>query len=214
MLKLHKFVFNDFGENTYILFDEDTKESAIVDPGCSNEQEENELSQYIESKGLKVKYLLNTHCHIDHILGNNYVKSKYNPVFIIPEKDEFLVDLMKDQARNFGIEFKPFPKPDKFFSEKEKLYLGELEIIPLFTPGHSPGEYCLYNDEFKICITGDVLFEGGVGRTDLWKGDYDTLVHSIQTKLYTLADDVKIFPGHGNSSTIGYEKRNNPFIKS
>jgi len=212
MIKIETFVFNMFAENTFVVWDEETKEAAVIDPGTSGLSEEELLDDFISKNDLKIKYLINTHCHIDHILGCNFVKEKYNPKFIIPEKDIPLLQNAHLQASAFGVEFKEPPKPDKFITEEDELQLGKTKIKFLFTPGHTPGEYCIYFEEEKICITGDVLFREGIGRTDLWGGDYDRLIRSIETKLFTLPGDVTIYPGHGEPSTIEHEIKNNPFL--
>ena len=201
-----------FAVNTFVVWDEETKEAAVIDPGTSGLAEEELLDDFISKNDLKIKYLINTHCHIDHILGCNFVKEKYNPQFLIPEKDVPLLQNAHLQASAFGVEFKEPPKPDKFITEEEELQLGKTIIKFLFTPGHTPGEYCIYFEEEKICITGDVLFREGIGRTDLWGGDYNRLIRSIETKLFTLPGDVKIYPGHGEPSTISHEMKNNPFL--
>ncbi|PID59288.1 MAG: MBL fold hydrolase [Ignavibacteriae bacterium] len=213
MLKVKKLVFNPFQENTYLIWDDKTKESIIIDPGCSNNSEEKILLSTIEKKNLKIKYLLNTHCHIDHILGNHFIKEKYNVDFYAPELDLPLLDMAVEQAEMFRLEITPSPKPDKFITEDLTLAIGEHKMNFLFTPGHTQGEYSIIFYEEKICISGDVLFLEGIGRTDLWGGNYETLLNSIRTKLFTLEEDVKVFPGHGDSTTIGYEKEHNPFLK-
>jgi hydroxyacylglutathione hydrolase len=212
MVVIKKFIFNPFNENSYILWDEETREAAIVDPGCSNETEEKELSAFIEERKLNVKYLINTHCHIDHIFGVRYVKEKYNIHYYAPEGDLPLLTHADKQAAAFGIEFQKPPLPDVYLNEFTHLYLGDATLHLLFTPGHSPGEYCIYLEKEQICISGDVLFRRSIGRTDLWGGDYDQLIHSIKTKLFVLPDEVIVYPGHGDSSTIGEEKTKNPFI--
>lgn len=212
MIKIAAFVFNPFQENTYILYDAAAKEAAIIDPGCMNEREEKEIDDFLQNNDLSLKYMINTHCHIDHILGNSFVKEKYNPRFYAPEGDLFMFDVMINEALKMGFEMKRSPQPDEFLSESLKLTLGSAELGFLFTPGHSPGEFCVYIKESNICITGDVLFKESIGRTDLWEGDYDVLLHSISAKLYTLPDETVIYPGHGRPSSIGYEKNNNPFI--
>jgi len=212
MIKIETFVFNLFSENTFVVWDEETKEAAVIDPGTSSLAEEELLEDFISKNDLKIKYLINTHCHIDHILGCNFVKEKYNSQYLIPEKDIPLLQNGHVQASAFGVEFKEPPKPDKFITEDEELKLGISKIKFLFTPGHTPGEYCIYFEEEKICITGDVLFREGIGRTDLWGGDYNRLIRSIEEKLFTLPGDVKIYPGHGELSTISQEMKNNPFL--
>ena len=201
-----------FAENTIVLWDDETKEAAIVDPGNSSVEEDELLAEFISTEKLKIKYLINTHCHIDHILGCKYVIEKYQPIYYAPEKDLPLLEHAADQAQMFDVQLNNPPKPDEFITEETKLSLGKSELKFLFTPGHTPGEYCIYFENEKICISGDVLFNESIGRTDLWGGDYNTLISSIQNKLLVLPDEVKIYPGHGESSTIGYEKQNNPFI--
>lgn len=212
MIKVKVFTFNAFSENTLLLWDDETKEAAVIDPGTSSASEENILSVFISSEKLQIKYLINTHCHIDHILGCKFVKEKYNPVYYAPEKDIPLLDHAQQQAQMFDIILDEPPKPDQLITEATELSLGNSSLKFLFTPGHTPGEFCIYLEKEKICITGDVLFNESIGRTDLWGGDYDTLLKSIENKLLSLPDDVMIYPGHGDSSTIGYEKQNNPFL--
>ena len=212
MLKIKIFTFNLFSENTFVLWDDETQETAIIDPGTSSNEEENILSNFVSDEKLRVKYLINTHCHIDHILGCKFVKKKYKPVYFAPEKDLPLLEHTQQQALMFNISPENPPKPDEFITEQLELFLGKVKMNFLFTPGHTPGEFCIYFEKEKICIVGDVLFNESIGRTDLWGGDYDTLLKSIETKLLTLPDDVVIYSGHGESSTIGYEKQNNPFL--
>ncbi len=212
MLNIQKFVFNPFSENTYLLWDSDLLDALIIDPGMYEPSEEQRFSSFVENKNLNLKFLINTHSHIDHILGNAFIKSKYNTIFLAPKEDEFLFDIMDKEYKNFGMKYDTFPKADKYITENEPLIIGNSKGKFIFTPGHTPGEFCLYFEKEKICFTGDVLFREGIGRTDLWGGNYDTLTDSIKNKLYLLPENVKIFPGHGPESTIGYEKRNNPFV--
>ncbi len=212
MIKLEKFTFNSFSENTYFIWDDETKEAIVVDPGCSDESEENILTEFISANELKLKYLINTHCHIDHIFGCNFIKEKYNPNFLIPEKDLPLLKNAAKQAEMFGIDIKTRSQPDQFITEDLTLKLNQSEIKFLFTPGHTPGEFCIYLHKEKILISGDVLFKESIGRTDLWGGNYNTLVSSINTKLLVLPNDVKVYSGHGEETTIGNEKKNNPFL--
>jgi len=211
-MNIKKFTFNSFMENTFVVWDKQSHEAAVVDPGMSDEMEELEINSFIEENTLDIKYLINTHCHIDHVLGCSYIKENFNPVYYIPEKDLPLYNNVGKQAEMFGITMSNLPKIDKYLSEGEKLLLGNEAFSNLYTPGHSPGEFCLYFKESKFCITGDVLFRESIGRTDLYGGDYNTLIDSIKTKLLTLDDDIVIYPGHGGESTIGYEKLHNPFL--
>jgi glyoxylase-like metal-dependent hydrolase (beta-lactamase superfamily II) len=212
MLIVKRFVFNPFFENTYLVYDDIKKEAAVIDPGCYNFSERTKLSSFIDEEGLNVKYLINTHCHIDHIFGNSFIKEKYNPIFIAPEEDLFLLDLMIEQGKSYGTPLDPSPKPDELINEKMEICLGKSCGKFIHVPGHSPGGYCLYFENEKICFTGDVLFKESIGRTDLWGGDYNTLIKSIHEKLLKLPDDVKIYPGHELESTIAYEKQNNQFL--
>lgn len=212
MIKIQKFIFNLFSENTFVLWDDESKECAIVDPGCSDSSEEQTLENFINDGNFKVKYLINTHCHIDHILGCEFVKNKFNPIYLAPELDIPLIQNAKLQASYVGMDFSTSLQPDELLSEDKKLVLGDLEITFLFTPGHTPGEFCIYIPSIKTCITGDVLFFDSIGRTDLWGGNYDVLIKSINEKLLSLPDETIIYPGHGESSTIGREKKLNPFL--
>ena len=212
MIQIHKFTFNLFSENTFVLWDDESKECAIVDPGCSERDEEKELESFIIHNNLKVKYLINTHCHIDHILGCEFVKQKFNPVYYAPELDIPLLQNANMQADMVGISFSISLRPDEFLSEGKSLLIGTSELLFLFTPGHTPGEFCIYIPDIKTCITGDVLFFDSIGRTDLWGGNYETLIKSINEKLLTLPDETMIYPGHGESSFIGREKKFNPFL--
>lgn len=171
------------------------------------------ITQFILSNRLSPKYLINTHCHIDHVLGNNFIKNRFDIEFLIPEEDEFLFEVHYTNSFGLRTEQLKFPKPDRYLNENLNLMLGNDELKLLYTPGHSPGEYCIYLSEASACITGDVLFREGIGRTDLWGGNYSLLMNSITTKLLTLPDSTIIYPGHGPESTIGYEKMNNPFLK-
>lgn len=212
MIQLQKFTFNLFSENTFVLWDDESSESVIVDPGCSNASEETILERFVTDKNLTVKFLINTHCHIDHILGCEFVKQKFNPIYYAPELDLPLLKNANMQADTVGMEFSISILPDKYLDEGEDLSIGKSYLKFLFTPGHTPGEFCIHIPDIKTCITGDVLFYDSIGRTDLWGGNYDVLIKSINEKLLTLSDDTKIYPGHGESSTIGREKKLNPFL--
>ena len=209
---VQKFMFGPFQENTFLIWDETTKECAVIDPGCYNDSEETNLVKFISFKSLKIKYLILTHCHIDHILGCAFIKEKYNPQFYVPENDLPLLQNAGQQASAFNLKLKTPPPHDNLITEDLVLYLGEKKLEFISTPGHTPGEYSIYQKDESICITGDVLFKGSIGRTDLWGGDYQTLMDSITNKLYTLPDNVVIYPGHGENSTIGIEKTTNHFF--
>ncbi|WP_337866155.1 MBL fold metallo-hydrolase [Ignavibacterium sp.] len=214
MLRVKSFEFNLFNEKTYIVWDEQTMQAAVIDPGCYDDFEQEEIKSFIEQEKLNLVLLLNTHCHIDHILGVSFIKENFNPKYLAPERDLPLLQNAAAQGQMFGFEIFSLPEPDEFISEEKIIKIGSEELIPLFTPGHTAGEYCFYSAKNKICITGDVLFHQSIGRTDLWGGDYNTLIESIRKKLLTLPVDTRIFPGHGIESTIGIERKQNPFLQN
>jgi len=199
-------------ENTYLVWDENSRDALVIDPGCSDKYEENEIKEFIEKNGLNLKYSINTHCHIDHIFGCRFIKETFNVEFFIPENDKILLENSETQSSLFGIKIKKPPEPDNFITPETKLKTPFDKIKFLYTPGHTEGEYCLYFPEDLICFTGDVLFKGSIGRTDLWGGDYNSLINSINEKLFVLPNETVIYPGHGENSTIGTEKRENPFF--
>lgn len=214
MLNVKRFVFNLFFENTFILWDDDSKEAAIIDPGMNDPKERKTVDEFITQNGLLLKYCLNTHCHIDHVLGNKYIKEKFNCDLIIPEGDKLLLDMLADQAKMFGLEVEPSPNPDFYFNDGFNLKLGVSAGEIIETPGHTPGEICIYFKEDEILFSGDVLFKESIGRTDLWGGNYETLISSIKNKLFVLPESVIVYPGHESATTIGHEKLNNPFLRN
>jgi hydroxyacylglutathione hydrolase len=213
MLKTHSFVFNPFLENTYLIWDEDTNIAAIIDPGCYDAEERAFVEDFILRNSLKLDFLILTHCHIDHIFGNSFIKQKYNPTIIANRSDVYLLDLMLEAATSYGVTLSASPQPDKFVVDNEEFVLGNIKGKFIFTPGHSPGGICIYFEKDKICFTGDTLFRESIGRADLWGGDLPILVRSIEEKLFILPDEVVIHPGHQSDSTIGHEKKDNPFLK-
>jgi hydroxyacylglutathione hydrolase len=210
MLQIKKFTFNPFAENTYVLFDQ-TKECIIIDPGAYEKAEEAELIQFIKVQGLTVKKLINTHCHIDHVLGNDFVKQKFNVELCLHPLEEPLLRAVKSYASNYGFNQYHESTADKFLKEDDVIEFGEQKLSILFVPGHSPGHLAFYDSATKTLIGGDVLFLNSIGRTDLPGGDHNTLIHSIQEKFFSLPDDVTVYCGHGPETTIGFEKRTNPF---
>jgi len=211
-MEINQITFNPFQENTFILWDE-TKECIIIDPGCYEKNEKEYLSNFIESNNLKPVKLINTHCHIDHILGNKFVSEKWKIDLYMNKKDLSLLKGAGDIAKMYGFEnYKGSPYPKYFLEEGDVLEFGNSKLSILFTPGHAPGHICLLNKEENFVVSGDVLFNGGIGRTDLPGGDYDTLINSIKTKLLCLQDDTEVFCGHGPSTSIGKERLSNPFL--
>ena len=210
MMTIQAFIFNPFQENTVVAFDE-TREAIVIDPGCHSPEERKELDDFISTQKLTVKYLLNTHCHIDHVLGNEYVKEKYRVKLLIHAYDEPVLRAVKSYASNYGFPDYRETLPDQFLKEGDTIQFGNTTLHVLFLPGHSPGHVGFYNREQKVILSGDVLFEGSIGRTDLPGGDFNTLIDSIHRKLFTLPDDVVVYPGHGRTTTLGEEKVSNPF---
>lgn len=211
MIQVDFFTFNPFQENTYILSDE-TKECIIIDPGCYEPSEKEKLASFIENQNLKPVKLINTHCHIDHVLGNSFVAEKYKLQLELNLLEIPLLRAVGSYASQFGIFCEPSPEPFALIKEGDVIQFGNSLLTIIFTPGHSPGSLCFYNEKEKLLISGDVLFQMSIGRTDLPGGDYDMLIKSIREKLFVLKDDVKVYPGHGSATTIGFEKANNPFL--
>lgn len=211
MLKVKGFAFNPFYENTYVLYDE-TKEAVIIDPGCFDKGEEQELTDFIEQNGLKPVRFVNTHCHLDHIFGNKFVAERYNLPLEIHAKDEYNLELADEFAAAFGVSNPNSPKPGAYLQENSMLEFGHQALKILFTPGHSAGHIAFYSEEAELVMSADVLFNGGIGRTDLPGGDYQTLMNTIENQLLPLPDNVTVYPGHGPITTIGHERRSNPFI--
>ena len=212
MMQVTTFTFNAFAENTYLLHDH-TKECVVVDPGCYEEREKQTLKDFIRDQGLKVVKLLNTHGHIDHILGNKFVSETYGVGLYNHPQDLATLRAQQAFAPVYGFVHYEEVLPEGHFEENEVIRFGEAELKVLFTPGHAPGHVVFYNERDKICLGGDVLFQRSIGRYDLPGGNLQTLLHSIRTKLFVLPDDVGVYPGHGPSTTIGEEKRHNPFLQ-
>lgn len=212
MIHIHSFVFSPFTENTYILSDE-TQEAVIIDPGCNNTQEENTLHHYIETNALKVVKLLNTHCHIDHVFGNQFVKDTYGVQLYMHRLDIPTLKANKMVAQMYGIARFVESEPDVFVEEGDTIEFGNSQLEVLFVPGHAPGHVAFLNRAQKFAISGDVLFQMGIGRYDFPGCSYPDLMHSIRHKLFLLEEDLTVYPGHGPTTTIGFEKINNPFLK-
>ena len=211
MAEVHFFTFNEFQENTYIIHDS-SGECIIVDPGCNTTSEQSALSNYIESNGLHPVRLINTHCHIDHILGNAFVARTYGLPLEMHSGELPVLQSGEMVAKMYGIPYDPSPAPGKFLEAGDRVVFGNTTLKVLFTPGHSPASICLYCENGHWLIGGDVLFYESIGRTDLPGGDYDTLIGSIQNELLTLQDKVRVYPGHGPATTIGHEREYNPFL--
>jgi len=212
MMEVAVFTFNGFAENTYVLYDS-TKSCIVVDPGCNSKEEEDLLVDFIETNGLKPVKLVNTHCHIDHILGNHFVAEKYGLELIAHRGEIPVLAAGKMTSDMYAIKYITSPEITSFLEEGDKLSFGDTHMEVLFTPGHSPASISFFHAETKQLIAGDVLFDGSIGRTDLPGGDYDTLIANIKNKFFPLGDDVVVYPGHGPHTTIGKEKKLNPFLQ-
>lgn len=211
-MKIARLIFNPIQENTYIIWD-DTLEAAVIDAGNMNERENEVLAKFIADNGLKPKYALNTHGHFDHLLGVDFLREKYGAQLAMSSKDEFLLKGASVSAELFGVKADALQEAiDIDLEGKESIKFGntELKIIP--TPGHTPGHVAFFEPESKVLFTGDTLFRESIGRTDLPGGDYSWIMRSIIENILPLGDDVKIYPGHGETSDIGHESMYNPFV--
>jgi len=211
MIHLYSFVFGPLEENTYVLYDE-TGECIIIDPGCYDDKERKELVGFIQAKNLKPVRLINTHTHLDHILGNHFVSKQFK---LLPEYHEFeqpIIRYAPEFANNFGIDYDLSPLAETFLIPGETLKFGKSEMDILFTPGHSPGSLSFYSQPDALLIAGDVLFKSSIGRTDIPFGDYDQILRSIKTVLGPLPPETKVYPGHGISTEMGYEMDTNPYL--
>ena len=212
-MKVIQLVVNGFGENCYILMDEATRDCAIVDPGVSDDDERAALRRTIEKYSLHPTHLINTHLHIDHVLGNNFVAREYGLGVQAHKDDEFLGARVADQARMFNLPISAENTTiSTYLQDGDEIRVGESTLKVLAVPGHSPGSICLYCPESRFVLTGDALFAGGIGRTDLPGGDYATLIEAIQSKLLTLPDNTTVYPGHGPATTIAAERASNPYL--
>jgi glyoxylase-like metal-dependent hydrolase (beta-lactamase superfamily II) len=213
MIKIQQFTFNFISVNTYLVYDE-TKEAILIDCGCMNVGEEAMLSGFISDNKLELKRLLCTHYHIDHIIGNAFIYHTYHlkPEFHAGERTSGMPSLKQQIART-GItaDFEEV-EPKRFIEDNEEIHFGVSVLRALLVPGHSPASLAFYNSENGVVFTGDALFQGTIGRTDLWGGDHETLISSIKTKFFTLPDETVIYPGHESTSTIGIEKLTNPYF--
>jgi len=212
-MKIEVFAFNPIQENTFVVYDENSGECAIIDPGCINNKEFEILKGFISANDLKPVKLVNTHCHFDHILGVERCRAEWNLAWEAHPADAFLVSNAQAQAAMFGVNIAPIQSAETALADGSEIKVGNAVLKVIHVPGHSPGSICLYENESQFLLAGDVLFRGSIGRTDLPQGDYDTLINGIKEKLFVLPDDVKVYPGHGPSTSIGFEKANNPFLQ-
>ena len=206
------FPFNPLQENTYLIWDE-TGEAAVIDAGMLFDKEKERIKRFIEENQLTLIRVINTHLHFDHQFGNKFLHETYGIMPDAGAEDEFLLDSAHLVAKNWGIPYsEAVQHPGNYIADNQIINFGNTSLIALHTPGHSPGSYSFYCEEAGMVFAGDVLFNGSIGRTDFVKGDYATLIKSIEERLMTLPDETVVYCGHGPSTTIGYERQYNPFL--
>ena len=211
MLQIQLFTFSPIEENTYLLFNE-SGQCMVIDPGCYFDEEKDRLKAFIQSKKLTPTLLLNTHCHLDHVFGNKYVAESFGLTLHLHQKEQAVLAYAPTSGLMYNMPFDNYQGPVNLLKEGDVITLGEDKLICLETPGHSPGSLCFYNKSQGFVIGGDVLFKRGIGRTDLPLGNHETLLNSIRQKLFVLPPETIVYPGHGPSTTVGEEIRENPFL--
>ncbi|MCL4482622.1 MAG: MBL fold metallo-hydrolase [Bacteroidetes bacterium] len=212
MINSKKFTFNPVAVNAYLLWDE-TKEAVLIDPACFYPEEEKELERFVEAQELKIVRLLNTHGHFDHLMGNSFAERRWGLKCRIHPGDAPMVDQARQHALLFGITMQNPSSDVELLAEGDEIHFGATALKVIHVPGHSPGGVAFYGAQDQILVVGDILFNGSVGRTDLPGGNHNQLITGIKEKLLTLGDEVKVYPGHGDETTIGWEKRTNPFLR-
>lgn len=196
--------------NCTILGDQVSRKAIVVDPGGDAEI----LLERLVELNLQVERIIHTHAHLDHFLASGKMKEATGAKLALHREDLFLWDMLEDQCRMFGIPFEPSPPPDQWLENEEEINLNDIQGKALHTPGHTPGSMCFLFESQKLLIAGDTLFQGSIGRTDLWGGDFKKIEKSIQEKLYTLDEETSVITGHGESTSIGHEMRANSFVRA
>ena len=211
-MKIARLIFNPLQENTYVVWDE-SLEAVVIDAGNMSERENATLEQFLSERGLKPIYALNTHGHFDHLMGVEFLRQRYGAKFAVSSKDKFLVENATQSAELFGVRAGDMPeKIDVDLEGMQSISFGQSELQIISTPGHTPGHVAFYEPEAKLLFTGDTLFRESIGRTDLPGGDYSWIMKSILDKIMPLGDEVKVYPGHGETTDIGHESMYNPFV--
>jgi len=211
MLKIKSFVFSPIQENTYLLYNE-FNNCIIIDPGCYFDAEKEQLTQFIKQTGLQPKMLLNTHCHLDHVFGNKYIAETYGLVAQIHQKEKLVLEYAPTSALMYNMPFDSYTGELIFLKEGDTIKLDTDELTVVEAPGHSPGHICFYSAKQHFLIGGDVLFNRSIGRTDLPGGNHQQLINNIREKLFVLPGETIVYSGHGPTTTIGEEKKENPFL--
>lgn len=212
MIHIETLPVNPFRMNSYLLWD-DTLDAIVIDAGMMDSSEKTFFEDTIKTHKLNLVANYHTHCHIDHILGDSFIRDTYNLLPIIHPDGEFLLERAKEQAMMYGLQLDEIVRSKEFIKHGDTLSFGESTLKVLYTPGHADGSVCFYSSDDKFVIAGDVLFKDGIGRTDLPSGNFDVLAESIRKQLYVLDDEVLVYPGHGPTTTIGYEKEHNPYVR-
>jgi hydroxyacylglutathione hydrolase len=211
MVRIDTLVFNPFQVNSYLAWDEDHN-AVVIDPAFYSMEERQQFEDYITGRNLRLSGLVNTHCHVDHVLGINHCKKVYNLSFRAHILEAPLVSNAPVMGEMFGLSLDPIPEIEEPISDGERIEVGGFTLESILVPGHSPGSLAFYCPEGRFLVSGDALFQGSIGRTDLPGGDYDTLIESISRRLLTLPPETVVYPGHGGSTTIGEERASNPFL--
>lgn len=209
---IQAFTFSPFQENTYIIADDVTREAVVIDPGCYEQAEKEALHQFITDKKLTLKYVLLTHAHLDHVFGVAYLKRKYGVNVYLNKLDQVIYDDIPSRSALYGLRGYEHSTIDAFLNEGDQFQIGAIRLDVVFTPGHAPGHVAFINHADRYIVGGDVLFKNSIGRTDLPFCNHADLINSIRTKFFTLPDDYVVYAGHMEPTTIGQEKRTNPFV--
>jgi glyoxylase-like metal-dependent hydrolase (beta-lactamase superfamily II) len=212
MFQIKVFTFNPVQENTYILYNED-KECIIIDPGCYFDAEKEELKSFINAHKLQPKFLLNTHCHLDHVFGNKFIAEEYKLTLNAHSLEKEILEMAPASGLMFNLPFDNYQGDVIYLAEGDVISLGDDQLQVIHAPGHSPGSICFYCEKQHFIIGGDVLFQNSIGRTDLPYGNHQDLLKSIKEKIFMLPQNVKVYPGHGPETTIGAEIKDNPFLQ-
>jgi hydroxyacylglutathione hydrolase len=213
MLSVEIFAFNPFQENTYVIYNAEG-ECIIFDPGCYSSEEKATLTNFVNVNKLRVVQLINTHCHVDHVFGNQFIAATYSLELFIHPNEEQVLAFAPQSGSIYGVPFDNYDGPLHFLNAGDEVKIGTDKLKVLLTPGHSPGSLSFYCEADKFVIAGDVLFRESIGRTDLPGGNHQALLTSIREQIFILPNDVEVYPGHGQATSIGYEKRYNPFFSN
>ena len=210
MLAVQSFTFNPVQENTYVLYE--GKDACIIDPGCYFGNERRTLQEWMEEQELTPKFLLNTHCHLDHVFGNKFIHDEYGLTLHLHEKEKEMLHHAPAAALQWNMPFENYRGDLIFLNAGDTIDIGNSQLTVIFAPGHSPGSICFYCKAQDFIVSGDVLFRLSIGRTDLPGGDYEMLINSIRKEIFVLPEATIVYPGHGDPTSIGFEKKNNPFV--